>query len=206
MSLKFYSFPRSSGTRVQWALEELGVEYEYVLLDRAKQEHLGSAYLAINPNGKVPALVDDGERLFESIAILIHLGEKYGVAKGLWPKEPGQRGDAMSWTVWSTTELGTFGIQFAYHGLDTPVSYAKEQRSQAAADYNRQMLDRALAVLEARLEGRQYIVGDGFTLADLANASVLRFLKMFGMPLEGRQNVAGWLERCSSRPALARVK
>src|SRR5262245_32266152 len=103
MPLALYSFPRSSGTRVHWALEELGVAYEYVSLDRAKNEHRESAYLAINPNGKVPALVDDGERLFESVAILIHLGEKYGRAKGLWPAQSGERAEALSWTVWSTT-------------------------------------------------------------------------------------------------------
>jgi len=203
--MKLYSFPRSSGTRIHWALEELGVPYEYVSLDREKHEHLGAEYRAINPNGKVPALVDDGERLFESIAILIYLGDKYGVEKGLWPSQPGARAEALSWTVWSTTELGAFGLQYAYHGLDTPVSYAKEQRSRATAEFNSKMLERALGVLEARLQGREYIL-DRFTLADLANASVLRFLTMLGLPLEGHSNVQAWLKRCSSRPALERVK
>jgi glutathione S-transferase len=205
MPLTFYSFPKSSGSRVHWALEELGVAYEYVSLDSSKKEHLEPEYLAINPNGKVPALVDDGDRLFESLAILIHLGQKYGVAKGLWPGQAGERAEALSWTVWSTAELGAFGLQYAYHGLDSPVSYAKEQRSQATAEYNLQMLTRALGVLEARLQGREHILG-GFTLVDVANASVLRFLKMIGVPLEGCPNVASWLERCSSRPALSRVK
>lgn len=79
MAIKFYSWPRSSGARVQWALEELGVGYEYVELDPKKQEHRTPQYLAINPHGKVPGLVDGDLTLFESGAILLYLGERYGV-------------------------------------------------------------------------------------------------------------------------------
>ena len=87
MGIKLYSWPRSSASRVHWALEELGVPFELVTLDRHKGEHQAPAYLAINPNGKVPALVDDGQPYFESLAILLHLGETYGVDRALWPNK-----------------------------------------------------------------------------------------------------------------------
>ncbi|OGA61907.1 MAG: hypothetical protein A3G81_10010 [Betaproteobacteria bacterium RIFCSPLOWO2_12_FULL_65_14] len=136
MAIELYSWPRSSGTRVAWALEELGVPYKYVELDPKKKEHLAPAYLAVNPHGKVPALVDDGQRFFESGAILLHLGDKYGVAAKLWPAPGGQaHADALCWSVWAIGELQPYLMQVLYHGMDTPVSYRPGDRSKAAAGY-----------------------------------------------------------------------
>ena len=78
MTIKLYTWPHSSGTKVEWALEELGLSYERVVLDRAKGEHRAPAYLAVHPSGRVPALVDGDTRVFESTAILAWLGERYG--------------------------------------------------------------------------------------------------------------------------------
>src|SRR3990172_2829417 len=112
VAIELYSWPRSSGTRVAWALEELGVPYKYVELDPKKKEHLAPAYLAVNPHGKVPALVDDGQRFFESGAILLHLGDKYGVAAKLWPAPGGQaHADALCWSVWAIGELQPYLMQ-----------------------------------------------------------------------------------------------
>src|SRR5688500_14374088 len=99
MAIRLYSWPMSSGSRIVWALEELGVAYEYIGLDRAKNEHRAAEYLAVNPNGKVPGLVDGEHNLFESAAILAYLGERYGVDRGLWPKPGPARSEALSWTV-----------------------------------------------------------------------------------------------------------
>jgi len=206
MTIKLYSWPRSSGTRVAWALEELGLAYEYVKLDAKKQEHRSPEFLALNPHGKVPALVDGGQTFFESGAILLHLGNRYGVEKNLWPASGGQaRADAVSWTVWAMTELGPYMMQYLYHGLDTPVSYKPEDRSKAAAEYNRTQLDRLLAALEARLEGREYVLG-GFSLADVAAASWLAFGTRFGLGLERYPRVAAWCKRCLERPAFKRAR
>jgi glutathione S-transferase len=102
MTIKLYSWPMSSGTRIAWALEELALPYEYVPLDAKKQDHRSPEMLAINPHGKVPALDDDGLKLFESGAILLYLGSRYGAAQGLWPGPKGQQAlaDAVCWTVW----------------------------------------------------------------------------------------------------------
>ena len=86
MSIRLYGWPRSTASRVHWALEELGVKYEFVTLDRKKGENRTPEYLAINPTGKVPGLVDGGQAYFESTAITLHLGETYGAERGLWPK------------------------------------------------------------------------------------------------------------------------
>jgi glutathione S-transferase len=204
MSIRFYSWPRSSGARVQWVLEELGLPYEYVQLDRAKEEHKQPAYLAINPNAKVPALVDDGVSYFESLAIILHLAERYGIERGLWPKSGQDRADATSWTVWALVELHIYMRDYLYHGLDTPISYKPEGRSKAAGEFDFSMVNRHLAMLETRLAGREYVCGT-FTLADVAIGSVVRFGTMFGVKLDGYPNVAAWVARLAQRPAVAKL-
>src|SRR5262245_19976441 len=77
MSIRLYGWPRSTASRVHWALEELGVNYEYVTLDEKRGDNRKPDYLAISPAGKVPGLVDDGQPYFESVAIILHLGETY---------------------------------------------------------------------------------------------------------------------------------
>jgi glutathione S-transferase len=207
MAIQFYSWPRSSGTRIHWALEELGIDHEYVQLDRAAGEHRQPAYLAINPNGKVPALVDDGIVLFESLAILLHLGDRYGVERGLWPApDAGQRrADALAWLSWSLTELHAFMMQYLYHGKDTPVSYKPEQRSQAAAEYNLMSLNRQIGMLEMRLASQQHVLGD-FSLVDIPISSSLIFGRRLGVDLGARPTLDAWLERVQQRPALANAR
>jgi glutathione S-transferase len=206
MAIKLYSWPGSSGTRVAWALEELGLQYEYVKLDPKKQEHRSPEYLALNPHGKVPALVDGSQTFFESGAILLHLGNKYGVERNLWPASGGQaRADAISWTVWAVAELGPYMMQYLYHGLDTPVSYRSEDRSKAAGDYNLLQFNRQLDALEARLGSREYLLST-FSLVDVAAASWLALGTMFGLKLDRHARVAGWCERCAERPASKRAR
>jgi glutathione S-transferase len=205
MSIKLYSWPRSTGTRVVWALEELGVPYEYVELDRTKGENKTDSYLAINPNAKVPALVDDGISYFESTAIFLYLGERYGVERGLWPAGGQERADALSWTVWAQSELLYNIRELLYHGKDTPISYKREDRSKAAAEFNDKTVTKHLDMLEKRLTGRDYITG-AFSLVDLAIVTAIHFGTMFGLGLTSHPNVAAWVERCMKRPAAAKMR
>lgn len=205
MGIRFYSWPMSSGSRVHWVLEELGVPYEYVQLDQSKGEHKAAAYLAINPNGKVPALVDGDETYFESLAITIHLGEKYGVERKLWPASGQDRADALSWASWSMTELQVYALRYIYHGLDSPISYKAEQRSKAAADFNLATTKKNLDMLDARLATREHILGT-FSLVDVLAGSVLRFGKRMGIATDGCPHVEAWLTRLGDRPALAKVR
>jgi len=206
MAIKLYSWPRSSGTRIAWALEELGVAYEYIELDASKQEHRAPRYLAINPHGKVPGLVDGDLTLFESGAIVLYLGEKYGVAKQLWPAGAGQdRVDACCWTVWAMTELGNYMMQYLYHGLDTPFSYKPEDRGKVCAEYNQAQFIGGLDALEKRLEHRDHLLG-AFSLADIPAASWLTLATMFGVSVDSHPRVSAWLKRCGERPAYKRAR
>lgn len=206
MAIRLYSWPRSSGTRVAWALEELGLPYEYVELDAKQRAHLAPEYLAVNPHGKVPALVDDGKRYFESAAILLHLGDTYGVARNLWPAPGGQaHADALCWTVWASAELMAYMMQYLYHGLDTPVSYRPQDRSKAAAGYCQSQLARQLAALEAQLDGRDNLFG-AFSLADVAAGSVLALGAALGLELAQYPRTAVWCRRCTERPAFKRAR
>jgi glutathione S-transferase len=206
MAIKLYSWPRSSGTRVAWALEELGLPYEYVELDAKKFEHRTPQYLAINPHGKVPGLVDGELALFESGAILLYLGDKYGVEKGLWPAGAGQaRADAVCWTVWAMAELGNYMMQYLYHGLDTPFSYKSEDRSKACAEYNQSQFIRGLDALQARLQNGEHLLGS-FSLVDIPAASWLTLGTMFGINLGNHPRVADWLKRCGERSASRRAR
>jgi glutathione S-transferase len=206
MPIKLYSWAHSSGTRVSWALEELSVPYEYIELDGKKLEHRAPRYLAINPHGKVPGLVDGELRFFESGAMLLYLGEEYGVEKKLWPAGSGQaRADAMCWTVWAMADFGNHMMQYAYHGLDSPVSYKPEDRSKACAEYNHSQFVRGLDALQARLQEREYLLGS-FSLVDIPAASWLQLGGMFGIKLVSHPRVVDWLTRCSERPACRRAR
>jgi glutathione S-transferase len=200
VTIRLYSWPQSSASGARWALEELGLPYDYVELDREKRDHRKPEYLAINPNGKVPTLVDGAHPYFESLAILLHLAERYGPERGLWPSDEARGAEAISWTVWGSAELRPYMMQYAYHGLDTPVSYAPKDRSQAAAKYNGDEFLRTLDALDLRLAQRDYLLGE-FSLTDISPASALYFGEALGVPMEGRANVAAWLERCRKRPA-----
>lgn len=205
MTIRFYSWPRSSGSRVSWALEELGVPYEYVELDRAKNEQKAPEFLAINPNGKVPALIDDGVSYFESLAIILHLGETYGVDRGLWPKAGQDRADAVSWSVWSLTELYVYMRDHVYHGVDSPISYKPEQRSAAAAAFDLSVTKKNFEMIEQRLAQREFLCG-AFSLADVCVGSVVRFGTRLGVSLADTPKVQAYVARLEARPAVARIR
>ncbi len=205
MAIKFYSWPMSSGARTQWALEELGLSYDYIQLDRAKGEHKAPEFLAINPNGKVPALVDDGVAYFESLAIALYLGDKYGVERGLWPSAPRERADALSWTAWTYTELYYNLREYLYHGLATRISYKPEDQSKAAAEFNLAQTKRHYAMIERRLADREYICGS-FTLVDTQLGSMLRFANMLGAKIESGPALDAYVARLAARPAVAKIR
>ena len=205
MTIQLHSSPRSTGTRVAWALEELGVPYEYVEVERGAGQQ-SPAYLAIHPQGKVPALVDEGQPYFESAAILLHLGERYGASRGLWPSAGhASHAQALCWSLWASSELGPHMLQYLYHGQDTPISYRPQDRSAACAEYNRSQLTRGMDALQTLLAQREYVVG-GFSLADVAVGSWLLFGRGIGLDLSTHPRVADWADRCSERPAYRRAR
>jgi glutathione S-transferase len=207
MAITVYYSPMSSSTRAVWALEELGIPYDKVRVHLDKGEQKKPEYLKINPNGKVPALVDGDVTMFEAFAIILHLGERYGVEKGLWPK-PGtrERAEALTWSVWAMTELQPAVVSYAMNTTERRFAFPKEQWHAPTAEMARKNWTHLIGILDARLQGREHIVGPSFTFCDVVVASLMGFaVMMAGLPLEGHANVSAWLARCQQRPAMGRA-
>ena len=202
MSLTFYYSPQSSASPVHWALEELGIPYEKVVVDIRKGENKTPEYLKINPNGVVPALVHDGVAIFESAAIQIYLGETFGVEKGLYPPPGPARGEVMKWIVWTNVTLGDAMSRL---GRNLGNWGPEDERNAKAGQTAKADLTRLLGIVEATLQGRSYLTGEGFTLADLHLASWMEYVAMVGMDTSGMANLSAWVKRCGARPAHERA-
>jgi glutathione S-transferase len=198
MTVTFFYSPQSSATRVHWALEELGIPYEKVRIDLRAGDQRKPDFLAINPNGKVPALVVDGAPMFESSAIQIYLGERFGVDRGLWPAAgTGERAQALSWLCWGQVSLGAaFNRYFA----NTSEWFPKELHHAPAAEAALKEIHVNLGILEARLQGREWIVGHAFNLADLDIAAMLGW-GLYAAKIEtgNYPGMNAWLARASGR-------
>jgi glutathione S-transferase len=201
--IKLYGVPQTRTGRCIWMLEELGVSYELVpigaggLADAKKPE-----YLAINPNGRVPALDDDGLVLFESLAINLHLARKYDGGKGLWPAAADDQSRAIQWSLWAANELEPHVIAHLLNSRMLPEAQRDPSKVKAAME----ALPRPLAVLDAALAGKEHILGGGFTVADLNIASVLTLgWRMGAFDAKAYPNVTAWLERVNARPGAQRA-
>jgi glutathione S-transferase len=198
MSLVYYYSPMSSAARTTWAIEELSVPCERVLVDFRKNETKTPEFLKLNPNGKVPLLVIDGHSIFESVAILIHLGETYGVAKGLYPAPGVERAECLKWIAWASASL-LEPIQ--RYVLCTSERVPAEQRNAKAGEVAKADLEAMLRLLDHALADRSYLVGDPFTLADLAVCGFLPYLGFLQYDISPHANLKAWSQRCLSRPA-----
>jgi len=208
MAITVYYSPMSSAVRVVWTLEELGIPFEKVKLDLRAGDQKKPEFLKINPNGKVPALVDGDAKIFENLGIMLHLGERYGVEKGLWPAAgTRERAEAYAWSSWALAEVLVPARELAVHDAESrfPSALPKEQRATQVAEQARATWNQNMGILEAHLAGRPYVLSDAFTFADLAIAANVGFGHlMVGLPLD--KNTAAWFARCTAeRPAFGRA-
>lgn len=201
MAMIYYHAPQSSAVRTTWALEELGVPCERQLVNLAARGTRQAWFLEKNPNGKVPVLEVDGVPLFESTAILLYLGEEYGVDAGLYPPPGIQRGLVYQWMVWAQATLSE-AVQ--RYGRNVSPFVPEEQKNARAAEVARQDVDAALGVLDGALGGRQHLVGQTFSFADLATAGFLGWLEFMGLSYRQWPHVSDWATRCQARPAYRR--
>lgn len=196
--LKIHGIARSRAFRCIWAAEEAGLPYEVVPLGFAPGFKLERP-LAINPNNKIPALEDGDLVLFESLAINLHIAAKAGA-----PLMP--TGDdasrVMQWTLWTATEIEAHVMRWGYNAYLKPE--AERVASEAAA--GKEALDLRLAVLERELAQRPFLVGPGFTVADLNLACVLYGPWLNGYDLAPFPKVKAWLDTCLTRPAALRAR
>lgn len=202
MSLIFYRAPMSTAVMTHWILEELAVPYESVTIDLQSGELRKPEYLAMNPNGLVPLIVHDGTPIFESAAIVIYLGETFGVDKGLFPAPGPQRGEALKWIVWTNVSLAREFYRYQASSSQRSPTECHNAAQAAAALAN---VEGMLGVLDKLLATRQFLVGDAFSLVDCHVAAYATYLTFGGIDLARWPNVDAWRGRACSRPAFAKV-
>jgi glutathione S-transferase len=190
--LKIHGLARSRAFRCIWTAEEAGLPYEVIPVPFGPD--LKAAIAGVNPNGKVPALQDGSLTLFESLAINLHIAGKAGAP--LMPKgDDGSR--VLQWTLWAGTEAEPAIMQWAYNTYIHPA----EKRDAALAKAGAEAVAPRLAVLDQHLGGTGWLVGAGFTVADLNLASVLYGAWMNGFDFGPFPKVKAWLDACLTRPA-----
>lgn len=194
--MKLYGIKTSRALRSIWAAEEVGVEYEHVpthFMDESKTPE----YLKINPNGRVPALVDGDLVLFESMAINLYLAKKYGGK--LYPADAADEARTIQWTIWGMTELETSLIVMVANKVMLP----EDQRDAALVASAEQTIERPLGVLDDRLADREYLLGGDFTIADLNVAGALSLATFVSFDFSKFEHASRWFSRCVSRPSMA---
>ncbi|MGA0583831.1 MAG: glutathione S-transferase family protein [Castellaniella sp.] len=204
--IRFYFHPTPNPAKISLFLEEAGLDYEVVPVDTSKGQQHDPAFLAVNPNGKVPAIVDsDGPggrpaTVFDSTAILMYLAEKTGRFLGQAQDRP----QLLSWLLFLGTGLGPFSGQAVHFQFAAPggLDYAVNR-------YRREA-ERHYKVLDDHLADRTFIVGDEYTIADISAWGWLdkapKVLKGAEEPLAPYPNIARWFRRIDARPAVARAR
>jgi GST-like protein len=206
--LQLYSLPTPNGVKVSIMLEEIGAPYEPHLVDFAKGDQRTPEFLSVNPNGKIPAIIDPGGPggkplpLFGSGAILVYLAEKSGK---LLPSDPAGRYETLQWLFF---QMGFIGPMFGQVGYFHKFA-GREIADKRPLERYRDEAKRLLAVLEARLADRQWIMGDEFTIADISVLGWVRNLIGFYearelVEYDALSAVPAWLERGLARPAVRR--
>jgi glutathione S-transferase len=191
-----------SGSRAQrslWAAEEIGLDFEHVPVDFA-QGSKTPEYLAVNPNGRIPTLVDGEITIGESMAINCYLAKTYG--GDLYPQNAKDEALTWQWSVWGISEIEHLQMQIVVQKLFTPT----EKRNDKIIASAEKQLARPLAVLEGALENREWLVGDAFSIADLNVSAVMLLLKMVKFDYSNFANVQRWADACYDRPSLARAQ
>lgn len=206
--LQLYSTPTPNGVKVSIMLEEVALAYEPHFINIGENETWGPEYLSLNPNGKIPAILDphgpDGKplALFESGAILLYLAEKTGK---FLPLDAGRRYETIQWVMW---QMGGLGPMFGQLGFFHKFA-GKDYEDKRPRDRYAKESARLIRVLETRLEDRTWIMGDDYTIADISMLGWVRNLIGFYdagalVNYDELRNVPKWLERGLARPAVER--
>ena len=205
--LQLYAAPTPNGVKVSIMLEETGLAYEPHLIDISKNESKDPAYVSLNPNGRIPAIIDpagpDGMPIavWESGAILIYLAEKTG---RLFSNAPAKRYETLAWVFFQMSAIGPMFGQLGFFLRFGGKDYEDKRPRQRFVDESK----RLLGVLDRRLEGREWIVDD-YSIADIAtlgwvNALGQSYAADDILGLGDYANIRGWLGRGLARPAVQR--
>ena len=195
---RLFGISGSRALRAIWGIEETGIDYDHVPVSYGADSKAAD-YLAVNPNGRIPALIDGDLQLFESMAINLYLAKRYGGA--LYPSNPQDEARTWQWSVWAISEIEPLQMQIVVQKLFTP----EEKRNPKVVEGAGKGLQRPLKVLDAALAGRDWLVGDHFSVADLNVAAVMMLLKRIDFSYAEHSHVQRWANACYARPALARA-
>ena len=195
--IDLYTAPTPNGRKISIALEELELPYKVIRVDLGAGEQKAPEYLKINPNGRIPTIVDHdagGFAVFESGAILVYLAEKTGK---LLPSDALKRSEVLQWLMFQMGGVGPMqGQAHVFH------RYFPDKLPPVISRYQNETR-RLYTVLDQRLDGREYICDD-FTIADIATWPWVRKYEWAGVPIDGLPSLARWIDRMGERPACAR--
>lgn len=202
-SIILYASPMSSAIPVVQALAELEVPHEQVTLDLAAGDQRRPDFLALNPNGKVPTLVVDGTPMFEALAIMQWLGDRFGVERGLWPAaDSALRLEALSWSTWTYVTFSATFQRFQHSSSD---HVPAERHNRAQAEHAAAELQTLLGLLDARLASHPYVLGATFSLTDLIVGNGINYGNFCGMPVDDHPHVQSWLTRFRARESYGKA-
>ncbi len=196
--IKIFGPRQSSAARSLWTMEELGLQYEVVPVNMQEGEHKSPEFLKMNPNGKVPVMVDGDLVLFESMAINFYLCGRYDGGMLLGDND-NEKGLVLQWSFWVATQLASpFELVVVAKWRQIP-----EGEAHAAA---REEITKYLGILEGVLAGKDYLVGNKFTLADLHVVSVVGNVSFIGFDMTSFPNIAAYVARCTAREAYTKAR
>jgi len=198
--LQLYGNPRSRAIRCLWMLEEVGKPYQLVDKSTRADDLQTSEYLRLNPNARIPTLVDGDVVLWESMAINLYLAQKYDGP--MHCKDAAVLGHAAQWSFWAMLEIEHLLLNLLEHRA----LLAEFSRDPSAIERNELLLKRPLKVLNDALTARGHLAGDGFTVADLNVASILVWGKMARLDFTAYPDLKRWLDTCLARPAYGRLR
>ncbi|MFC7048379.1 glutathione S-transferase family protein [Emcibacter nanhaiensis] len=196
--ITLYGSKQSRAALNIWTAAELGIELDLKAYDPRSEGTQSEEYRKLNPTGKVPTLVDGDFVLTESVAISYYLARKYGGGK-LLGKTPEEEADILRWCFFGMTEIDAFAFQLM---LET--KFRPGEANEAFCEECKYHITNALNVLEEALKGREWLVGDEITMADLVGIRCAGFTLYVGMSLDNWPNVAAWVKKGAERPAYPR--
>jgi glutathione S-transferase len=203
MTLKIYGIAASRASRPLWVAQELGLAYEHIAQPYQDGATRTPAFLALNPNGHIPVVDDDGVLVWESMACSIYLAERFrgDAATTLAALNHAEQAEILRWSFWVVTECEKDALTYLMHKVVMP---AERRKPELALEAQQRLLP-ALRVLEQHLQGRSYLAGERFTVADINVASVLAWVQR-AEPMAQLPRLSDWLQRCLARPAQQQVR
>ncbi|MDD7911612.1 glutathione S-transferase N-terminal domain-containing protein [Pseudovibrio exalbescens] len=197
-----YTASTMNGWKPILFLEEAGVDYDLTPIDFSKKEQKAPEYVMLNPNGRIPTIVDrsnDGFVVFESGAILWYLAEKYGKFLSSDPKE---KSETLQWVMFQMAGIGPMmGQAMYFQRIAAPNGNEEPFSIRRYVDESRRLLE----VLNTRLEGREWLVGNAYSIADMTTYTWARAYPWANVSVDGLDNLKAWFERIDARPAVQRA-